>query len=97
MVILCIRPEDDVSYIMRTIQAIESFGYGRVAVCAMTSLSRDVKKKKGISYEIKKYYKGLEISDRLQYFEQKLGIPVVNILQEADVVKCIRIIQEKFS
>jgi len=63
----------------------------------MTSLSREVKKKKGISYEIKRYYKGLEISDRLQYFEQKLHIPVVNILQEADVVKCIKVIQKELS
>lgn len=97
LVILCIRPEDDISYIMRTIQGIEAFGYGKVAVCAMTSLSREVKKKKGISYEIKRYYKGLEISDRLQYFEQKLHIPVVNILQEADVVKCIKVIQKELS
>ena len=97
LVILCIRPEDDVLYIMRTIQAIEAFGYGKVAMCAMTSLSRDVKKKKGISYEIKKYYKGQEISDKIQYFEQKLNLPVINILQEEDIVKCIKIIQDKFS
>lgn len=95
--ILCINYDDSIDYIKRTIKFIESFGYGKVIMCSLSCKSKVVQKKGNLLYKKQFYYASNEIKEKIEYIENEIRIPVINILDEKDLLKCVNTIQKFFS
>ena len=95
--ILCINFEDSIEYIKRTISAIEAFGYGKVFVCAISSMSKQISRQGSLVFEKKFYYSSSDILDRTELLEKYLNIPIVNMMSQDGCVKCVKAIQQYFS
>ena len=95
--IVCINPNDDFEYVTRTISAIESFGYGKVFLCIMSSQLKKQKNIKGIVYEEKKQLNIEEHKALCEIMEKQLEIPVYNFLDEEGIKNSILLIQKYFS
>lgn len=95
--ILCISPTDEISYIKRTIQAIESFGYGKVFQCILTKRNVEIEQKRGIKYERINYLPEDKYQQLCQDFTNSLGISVRGFSTDEDIIQTIRSIQDYFS
>ena len=95
--ILCINPTDELSYIRRTISAIESFGYGKVFMCAMTNQHIEPTSRNNVIYERKTYLDCKDLSDICRVCSEALGIPVLGILQKEQMEQAIIAIQNYFT
>lgn len=95
--VLCINFEDSLEYIQRTIAAIESFGYGKVFMCVISSMSKQITRHGALVYENKTHYSQNELINKIESLERFLNIPVINILSEEGQINCIINIQQYFS
>lgn len=96
-VILCVNPDDDTGYIKRTIQAIESTGYGKVFIVVMSNLSKEIVKSKMLTYEKKRHLNFEELEERCASLERELEIPVTNMLEAEGIKRSLIEIQNYFS
>ena len=96
-IILCINPNDDIDYVIRTINAINSFGYGRVLACVMSAQEKDVILRHGLQYESIHILSQSLLVSRCMEYEQRLGLPCINSLDSDHIVKIIKMIQKHFS
>lgn len=95
--ILCVNPNDDMEYIKRTITAIESFGYGKVFMCIMSSQAVHVHNKNGIIFEERKQLERNDCDKKCRALSEEIKVPVYNFSDRFQIKNIIYELQNYFS
>lgn len=96
-VILCINPNDSASYIIRTISAIEAYGYGKVIMCVMSDLVKEKIVKDHIKYNAENRLSVDELNYRCSILEDTIGVPTIHFHASEGLLRCINILQRTFT
>ncbi|MED3798672.1 S8 family serine peptidase [Lysinibacillus capsici] len=94
-IVLCINPNDDIEYIRRTIQYLESYIETKVIALSMFPINKDFEWKMTVENGCKLSESDLQY--RKLYFENSLGLPACIIGNELDNHKLVDIIEDYFS